>query len=208
MEGDLKIGSGAELVLGNGLNDAEKELILDRVKQESALGSPEVRAEYLLDVVFARGYSLLRPSGGIISYFKNGAKDAGGQTAVYLCPGEGCRKPMPDGAMDGYCPSCDKVWDTDEVDSGRYYKLGVQGWATAILKVVRCLGMNADIRLIYPDDDIRSAALVEQESSKAGELMGDVRRGRAVRIYRLSDIVKDTSNGADLYGRVLAFLKA
>ena len=94
------------------------------------------------------------------------------------------------------------------MDGGRFFRLNVQDWATALVKIMRKLGMSTDIRLIYPQDDLRSAALREQERSKDGSVMGGVRRGRAVRIYLLQDIVKDTSNGADLQGRVLAFLKA
>ena len=68
---------------------------------------------------------------------------------------------------------------------------------------------NADIRVKYNYRSIRDAAAQEQAKSMGGEVL-NIARGpgnRVPRLYPLRNILKDASNGADLYGRFLAFLR-
>jgi len=202
-----------ELLIGKGFSPDERQLIDHKLEayQEERERSARIKARYLIDVVFGMGYSTQRPSGGMIMYLENGALDGDGQGSVYLCPNGDCGRPFPAGAVGGekvYCPSCDRMWERREIDGGRFVKLGVQGWADALLRVMQQLTLNADIRLVYCMEDIRRSTLLEQESSKQGELIGDARRDRVARVYWLHDIVKDTTHGADLRSRILAFLKA
>ena len=201
-----------DLLIGPGFSSEERGVIDHKLAahKEDVARKKRLYARYTVEVVFGTGYSTQKPSGGMIVYWENGALDGDGQGSVYLCPGE-CGRPLPAGGIGGeevFCPNCNRVWPTAKTDGGRYVKQGVQGWADAILIVVQRLGLNADIRLIYSKEDIREAAHAEQEHSREGELMGDVRRGRVVRVYWLHDIVKDTTSGADLRSRILAFLKA
>jgi len=71
------------------------------------------------------------------------------------------------------------------------------------------LGLNCDVRIKYNYDDIRDASRKEQEKNMHSELLDKVRsrERRVVKVYPLAHIIKDTSAGADLYGRILAFLR-
>ena len=70
--------------------------------------------------------------------------------------------------------------------------------------------MNADIRIKYAQRDIRTAARLEQERQRGGELLQEVRSSelRSSSTYPLANIIKDTAAGADLRGRILAYLQA
>jgi hypothetical protein len=61
----------------------------------------------------------------------------------------------------------------------------------------------------YNYSDIRDASAKEQLKNIGGELLLKVRGkdSRVPRLYPLRNILKDVSNGADLHGRFLAFLR-
>jgi len=79
-----------------------------------------------------------------------------------------------------------------------------------LLKWFLKLEMNADIRVKYHKDDIRNAARSEQEKQHMGDILNRARsfERRPCYIYPLRNIIKDTSAGADLRGRIHAFLTA
>jgi len=83
-------------------------------------------------------------------------------------------------------------------------------WADVLLSWFLRLGLDADIRIKYARDDIRSVAMREQEKQMRGELLTAARSDerRSTSIYPLNRIIKDTAAGAGLHGRILAFLKA
>jgi hypothetical protein len=68
--------------------------------------------------------------------------------------------------------------------------------------------MDTDVRIIYPPDDIRTSAALEQDKSRGGELLEKARSKRAVRSYPARNILKDVTAGADLEGRLLAFIRS
>ena len=72
--------------------------------------------------------------------------------------------------------------------------------ALYIEKLFRELGSNADIYLKFHKTDIRYIAL---ERAKGPEV---ARRLKGMHIYALKNIIKDTSSGAALVGRFMAFL--
>jgi hypothetical protein len=90
------------------------------------------------------------------------------------------------------------------------YKLPIQKWAEVLLNWYSRLEMNADIYMKYARDDIRAASDKEQEKQLMGEVLGKARsfERRTRYSYPLKNIIKDTAAGADLLGRIRAFLEA
>jgi hypothetical protein len=62
--------------------------------------------------------------------------------------------------------------------------------------------------LKYARDDIRAAAAAEKLKNFQGERVNLARAKRAMSIYPLRNILKDSSAGADLLSRFQAFLLA
>ena len=83
-----------------------------------------------------------------------------------------------------------------------------RGWAELAFKYFVRLEHNADIYVKTPRRDIRIAAHAEQEKQLAGEKLAVVRTKRELLIYPLRNIIKDSSNGADLMGRFYSLLSA
>jgi hypothetical protein len=72
--------------------------------------------------------------------------------------------------------------------------------AAELVALFHQLGSSADIYLKYSKTDVRYIAL---ERAKGPEV---ARRLKGLAIYPLKNILKDTSNGADLGKRFFAFL--
>ena len=72
------------------------------------------------------------------------------------------------------------------------------------------MGGRADIYVKYGRMSIRDAQTKEIEKKLQGELLNKARsvEQRSLYIYPLKNIIRDTSNGADLQSRILAFLNA
>jgi len=49
---------------------------------------------------------------------------------------------------------------------------------------------------------------MEMARSRGGEAVNKARNNRGLHIYPLKNIIKDTSNGADMYKRILSFIKS
>ena len=199
------------------LTDDEKEIIKQKQGALDKLLSEQGIAKYKVDVQFASKYSTLKPSAGIVSFWESGKKfHGGGDCKLYICPGKDkgmneCSSFIPE-ISQGYghllCPSCQKVWKGEEVVGEVGYRLTSQGWTDVLLRWFLRLGMNADLRIKYPPDDVRSVSSREQDKQMMGDLLHPSRARRATRIYTLGSIIKDTSNGADLRSRILAFITA
>ena len=188
-----------------------KKAALDKLLEEKNL------AKYKIEILFGKGYSPNKPSHGGMSFWESGSKlHGGGDTIMHLCPGKDlkvndCEAFIPD-ASHGYgflvCPSCHRAWEGEKVGGQILCRLTAQGWSQLVLKYFMKLEMRADIYVKYHPDDIRSAAALEQGSQHMGEVLLGARRSRRPRIYPLKNIIKDTSAGATLEGRILAFLRA
>jgi len=204
------------------LPEEELEAIKSRMKALDELLGEKGLAKYKLEVMFGKDHSLRKPTGGMVSFWESGNKlHGGGDSKLYVCDsmdpkktkGPGCGAFIPDSA-NGLnfivCPACGKMWKNDHITGEYFYKLPIQSWADVLLKWFLKLEMNADIRVKYHKDDIRNAAAIEQEKEKRGEVLGKARSfaQRPCYIYPLRNIIKDTSAGADLRGRILAFLTA
>lgn len=208
---DGKLNSTAELTEETKAEVDRRAKLLDKELIE------EQRAKFKLEVLFGKDYSSFKPSAGAISFWANGRQfHGGGDCKMYICPGKNlgrsdCQHFIPDSSQ-GYgflvCPKCLTLWQPDQVIGEVLARLSIQSWANVLLKFFLRLEMNADIYVKYHPESLRNAALVEQEQDKGGELLGNARRKRVPFIYPLRNIIKDTSAGASLHGRILAFLKA
>jgi len=203
---------GVALIVGAGFSPEEQALIdhkLEEYKRKQTEAKKEAR--YCVEVLFSKHYSAHKPSAGMIICLENGALRGAGQGSVHFCPHPPCGKPIPPsliGEEKVLCPHCMHVHKGSDVGGETLARLSLQGWANAIVNKIMKLDMSADVRVVYSFEDVRSAAVREQDKYRAGEHLGSVRRGRAVRTYLLHDIVVDTTHCADLVSRIKAFLEA
>lgn len=189
----------------------QKKAALDKLLEEHNL------ARYKIEILFGKGFSTVKPAHGGVSFWESGSKlHGGGDTIMHLCPGKDlkvneCESFIPD-ASHGYgflvCPGCHRAWEGEQVAGQILARLTVQDWAKLVLKYFLKLEMKADIYVKYHPDDIRSAAAIEQAKQHMGDVLMGARKSRKPRIYPLKNIIKDTSAGASLESRFLAFLRA
>jgi hypothetical protein len=190
--------------------EAQKKLY-DKLLEQKGL------AKYKIELLVGKDWAPSKPSPGALSFWESGSKFHGGGDAImHICPGaqlknNGCEAFIPDsGHGYGYlvCPECHSLWKGEQVSGQILARLDAVKWTQVILRYLYRLELNADVRIKYHPEDIRSAALREQQSQRMGEDLGRARRRRAVRIYPLRNIIKDTSAGASLESRILAFVRA
>lgn len=187
---------------------------IDRIER------PEViKARWKIEVTFGVDHHIDgTPTYGIVNFWENGANLGGdGDALTYICPGKKlkvneCERPIPD-SYNGFqlvvCPTCQNLWRANQLIGEVFYRLPIQKWADVVLYWFVKLDHDADVRVKYNYRDIRDAAQKEQEKNMRGDLLNVVRSkdSRIPRLYPLRNILKDVSNGADLHGRFLAFLR-
>jgi hypothetical protein len=88
------------------------------------------------------------------------------------------------------------------------FRLSPKKWADVLHRYYVQLGGNADLVLNTMPQRLRVAAEKEQSRQMGGELLGRVRGKRTKLVYTLANLIKDTSAGAGLHDRILAFLRA
>lgn len=195
----------------------EQEAVRHRMKAMDQLLKDDVKAKYKIELFFGKARSMHNPTPGIMSFWESGSRfHGGGDTKIYQCPGKSkgvnnCTSFIPDSGNASailFCPKCGTNWKGTDVIGERIARLSMQNWALILLRHFVLLENNADIYLKHAHDDIRTKTMIEQAKQKGGELLAKVRNKRALYIYPLARIIKDTSNGADLYGRFHAFLTA
>lgn len=208
------------ITVGENITPEEQRVIEERMRELDLILKAEKKpASFKLEVMFNDERSFHKPFAGVVTWWESGTKlHGGGDSKIYLCPGKelkgtGCESFLFDkstGMNFIVCPECGSLWRGEEVFGEVFYKLPMEKWADVLLSWFVKLGLDADIRIKYARDDIRTVAMREQEKQMGGELLltarGDDRRSAAV--YPLHNIIKDTSAGADLHGRILAFLKS
>jgi hypothetical protein len=213
----------AELYASPAISQHEAAIIAEKMKALDKLLAEKNLAKYKLEVTFDDERSMHRPFGGTMTWWESGNKlHGGGDSKLYLCDcnadypqfeGKGCGAFLPDSA-NGLnfivCPTCGVMWKNEEVVGEIWFRLPMQKWADVILRWFLRLEMNSDIRIKYARDDIRSAAFLEQERDRGGELLRQARdpERRSSSTYPLANIIRDTSAGAELRGRILAYLQA
>jgi hypothetical protein len=175
--------------------------------------SDRIVARYKIEVQFGKGRSTWQHFAGALSLFLSGTKlNGGGDEKLYMCPGEGCRGvifPKERMGASVLCRTCEMIWPEAKLIGEKLFRLTPADWAHVILDHFIRLEHNADIYIKFHRTDIRYQTAMEQaRQSGRGEILNQARRNRGLHIYPLKNIIKDTKNGADLYGRILAFIKA
>jgi hypothetical protein len=175
------------------------------------------KGKYKIELFFAAARSIHKPTLGVLSFWESGSRlHGGGDCKVYVCPGKHkrvneCEAFIPDaGNASGvlFCPKCGKTWKGDDVIGEHIAVVGMKQWAELLLHYFVRLEHNADIYVKHAKDDIRTVAMMEQTKNKGSELLDKVRTDRALVIYPLKNIIKDTSAGANLLSRFQALLTA
>lgn len=183
------------------------------------LAEPGVRAKYKIELVFSKARSLHGITPGMLSFWENGSKlHGGGDAKIYLCPGKylgksECWAPMPDMAnSEGtiICTACGQRWRGEDAIGEMVFSLPMRKWAEVLYTYFRRFNMDTDIYCKFSYDDIRSVAKAQakKQTWKGSQALERGRESRARLIYRLENIVKDLSNGADPETRFFAFLTA
>lgn len=199
------------------LSPEEQEVVRARIKAVDALLKTEKHAKYKIELFFGAARTVNGPTPGLMSFWESGTKlHGGGDSKIYMCPGKylkrnECEAPIPESAtVSGlnFCAVCRTTWKGDEVIGEIIANLPMRKWAELLLRYFIRMEHNADIYLKHAKTDIRSHALREQEKDRGGELVTKTRTSRALHIYPLKNIIKDTSAGADLLVRFNAFLTA
>ncbi len=224
------VGADGESNVPNGIVDMAsmgEDLTLDQELEEklhelwkSAAQYTELEAKYKLEIMFTEDRSMHRPFGGFIFAMSNGGfAHGGGDEAIYLCTAKvdkdgqtkTCNNPLDlkwIGKDKAICPKCRNIVNPRDLCGQVYAKLPMQKWATLITRFFQVLDCNADIRIGSLSGDLRRTTAKEMEKSAHGDKINALRLGRSWSIYPLANIIKDTAAGADLYGRIRAFLNA
>lgn len=196
------------------LTDEDRDAIQKRMAAMDKLLSEQKKAKYKLELFFGDERSMSKPVPGILSFWESGSKlHGGGDAKIYLCPGKMLKRNECEGtipfAFNAYghlvCPKCHSTWKGEEVIGEVLGRHSMKQWAELLYKYFIKLEHNCDIYLKHAPTDIRSMAAREQERQRGGELLAKARK-RALHIYPLRNIIKDTSSGADVLGRFFAFL--
>jgi hypothetical protein len=184
-----------------GPNEAEVHAVLDGT----------VRAKYKIEVFFGPKRTIAGPNVVQVKFFESGKKlHGGGDDLMFLCrsndnDNEGCGGFISSDCIKGgvaVCPSCGKAIRSDKLSDYLIANFSTRRLAAEILKFFNKLGGSADIYCKYDRTDIRYMAMEKDLGVKrAHELRG-------LFIYPLARLLRDTNAGADLEGRIYAFLSA
>jgi len=172
----------------------------------------KIDATYKIEIQFGPNRSMWKPFGGMMSIFLSGTKlHGGGDEKVYICPKEGCNgivHPQDRLGASVVCKKCQMTWPETQLVGELFFVLTAQKWAEVLERWFMVLESKADIYLKYHRMDIRTQAAIEQERQKGGEFLNKARNVRGMHVYPLHNIIKDTSNGASVRERFLAFVRA
>lgn len=193
---------------------------LDQIFKEGKL--EEVKASYKLEVAINEERSMIKPYWGLVTAWTNGGfNHGGGDEAVYFCPSKvdkngetrTCSAPIDlkwIGKGAALCPTCRNAVLPKELAGQVGFRLTTQNWAAVITRMWLGLGGDADIRLGVMRGQIRARTedILKARSLNAGDKLDDLRTKRDWAIYPLRNIIRDTAAGADLQGRIRAFLSS
>jgi hypothetical protein len=195
----------------------EKEKARKSLAKADELLASAGRAKYKIELMLRHNRSVWKPTVGVIVIWESGTRLNGeGDTSMYFCPGKllgrnNCEGTIPSDSITGagmVCSECGLLWKESEVKSAIAANLTMRGWAVKLYDLFVRLNFNADLLLRHAKEDVRIATEAEQERQLGGEVLGRVRSQRALQIYQLRNIIKDTSSGADTLSRFYAFLTA
>jgi len=174
----------------------------------------KVIAAHKVEVNFGKDRSTSGHFPGSIIVFRSGsAFDGGGDEPLFPCPDDKCPGFIPPNLISSMlkiavCPKCKRQFSQDDLYEMKLFRLTAQDWAKVLARYFIRLGSDADIYMKTHPLDIRSRTRNELNKYKGGETVNAARAKRVRVLYSLHSIYKDLSNGADLEGRLRAFLVA
>jgi len=195
------------------LTPGEREVVKEKMQAIDRLfGGKQLTARFKVEVQFGKGRSTWKPFPGVMSVYLSGSKlHGGGDDKLYLCPEPTCGGiiyPHERAGTQLMCRACDKMWGQDDVVGELFFFLAPPKWAAVIHRMFVRLEHHADIYVKYHPTDIRYQTSMEAARARGGEEINKARANRGLHIYPLKNIIKDTSNGAQLYDRFLTFIRA
>lgn len=194
------------------ISDAEQALVSKKMEALDKFFAKRLDAKYKVEVLFGKERSTWKPCAGALSIYLSGTKlHGGGDEKLYLCPRKDCGGVIfPNERLGGtvMCRKCEVMQAENDLVGELLFRLTPKDWAHVILKYYVKLDHNADIYLKYHPTDIRYKAAMEIARNRGGEEINKARKNRGLHIYPLNRIVRDVSNGADLYDRFLSFITA
>lgn len=174
--------------------------------------SGEIRAKYKIEVRFGPGRTTNGPNVCMVQIWESGKRfHGGGDDKMYWCKNvdnnsdEGCGKHIASSFIRNgiaICPHCKRAINAKLLTGEIIYKNSTKDLAVRLAALWHSLEGSADIYCKYDQTDIRYKAM---EAAKGLET---ARKLRGMHIYPLKNLIKDTSNGAELSGRIVAFLTA
>ena len=215
--GDVKWGEDNSIDKAPTLTEEEQHILKKRMEAMDLLLAQQQIAKYKIELFFSSRRSGREAFAGALSLWQSGSKlHGGGDEKMYFCPSTAMKMGDCDGLIGGtgqgyghlVCPNCKKVWKGSQVHGEIFARLTTNDWALLTYKYFVRLEHNADIYVKSPKADIRKAAQLEQAKQLKGEKLSGARQARNTYIYPLKNIIKDTSNGADILGRFKALLSA
>jgi hypothetical protein len=184
---------------------------MDR-ETEAVLINGELRAKWKIEVTFLSNRT---PKGlnayGVRIWESGRALNGEGDVLAFWClnsdpdSNEGCRNIIASEFIRGgvaFCPHCKRTIKADmltDMVGGNVY---MDSLAKYLAGLFRKLNSSADIYLKFHRADIRYIAMGKAKGPEKAEKL------KGLHIYPLKNIIKDTSAGADLGRRILAFLSA
>jgi hypothetical protein len=195
------------------LSEDEQHAIREKMKAiDELFGGKQLMAKFKVEVQFGKGRSTWKPFPGVLSVFLSGSRlHGGGDDKLYLCPRSDCGGIIYPHERVGpklMCKACGKMWKQDDVVGELFFFLAPPKWAAVIHRMFVKLEHHADIYVKYHPTDIRYQTQMEMARARGGEHVNKARETRGLHIYPLANIIKDTSNGAQLYDRILTFIRA
>lgn len=177
------------------------------------LGSKEIPALYKIEIFFGPNRTHQGPNVVSVKFWESGRRlHGGGDDLMYMCrnneegkEAEGCQAIFSSDCVKAgvaMCPKCGNAINAEKLTRGLVANFTTRRLAKELAALWRKLNCNADIYCKYDRTDIRYR-MVEREKGprRAKELKG-------LSIYPLKNILADTAGGADVEGRIFAFLTA
>ena len=176
----------------------------------------EIRAAYKIEVTFDKNRTVHGPNAVLIQVWESGKHfHGGGDDLMYWCKdftkidswenSPGCGGLIPSASMRGglaVCPHCYATINSDYVTGQRLTKISTNDLATLIEKIFHQLKSNADVYCKYHKTDIRYIACEQTYGEEKARWL------KGMFIYPLKNILRDTSNGSSLHGRLKALFSA
>ena len=199
---------------------------------ESVIAIPDaVRpATYKLELHFGSGRTTQDAKGAFTCWESGKALNGDGDVQMVFCgfgqdTTRACERPFSVDCIQeiwAVCPHCNRKQWANVLDKKKYRKraefrdqdlpcchniivfpTNSTRWISErLVYYFDVLMSDADVYLKYHPKDIRYTTMVEHQGAHAARKM------RGLHIYPLANIIKDTSTGASLAGRFLAFIRA